>query len=124
MGAMGRTKPSLADYERRYRTLLGELAEIGFIRSGSLAPRYNYCGKANCRCHGDPPQPHGPYLQWTAKVNGKTVNRRLSPTQAELYRQWMDNDRRLRAIIDQMRAVAAQATELILDEARRADAEV
>ena len=79
---MGRTKPSVADYERRYRTLLGELAGIGFIRSGSLAPRYNYCGKANCRCHGDPPQPHGPYLQWTAKVNGKTRSRTPVPCDA------------------------------------------
>ena len=72
-------KKTLDDYERRYHDLLEALADIGFVRSGSVAPRYNYCGKANCRCHGDPPEPHGPYLQWTAKVDGKTVNRRLSP---------------------------------------------
>jgi hypothetical protein len=105
---------SLADHERRYRELLGELAEIGFIRSGSVAPRYNYCGKANCRCHADPPQPHGPYFQWTAKVDGKTVNRRLSAREAELYSEWIGNDRRLRALIDELRAVAEQATNLIL----------
>ena len=116
---MARTKAAtLADYERRYRELLGELAEIGFIRSGSLAPRYNYCGKANCRCHGDPPQPHGPYFQWTAKVDGKTVNRRLTAREAQLYREWIANDRHLRAVVDQMRAVAAEATELILKAAR------
>jgi len=116
---MARTKATrLAGYERRYRQLLGELAEIGFIRSGSLAPRYNYCGKANCRCHGDPPQPHGPYFQWTAKVDGKTVNRRLSAPEAELYREWIANDRHLRAIVDQMRDIAAEATELILEAAR------
>jgi hypothetical protein len=62
MGTMAQAKTAgLKDYERRYRELLGELSEIGFIRSGSVAPRYNYCGKANCRCHADPPQPHGPY---------------------------------------------------------------
>ena len=116
---MARTKAAtLADYERRYRELLGELAEIGFIRSGSLAPRYNYCGKANCRCHGDPPQPHGPYFQWTAKVDGKTVNRRLTAREAQLYREWIANDRHHRAVVDQMRAVAAEATELILKAAR------
>lgn len=49
----------LAGYERRYRQLLEQIAEVGFIRSGSVAPRYNYCGKPNCRCHADPPQPHG-----------------------------------------------------------------
>lgn len=121
---MARPKASLTDHERRYRQLLGELTEIGYIRSGSLAPRYNYCGKPNCRCHGDPPQPHGPYFQWTAKVNGKTVNRRLSAREAEIYQEWINNDRRLRAIIDQLRAVAAEATELILEQTRSAEAEV
>jgi hypothetical protein len=122
---MARAKPAkLSDYERNYQELLAELTQIGFIRSGSLAPRYNYCGKPNCRCHADPPQPHGPYYQWTAKVNGKTVNRRLTPRQAELYQQWIANDRRLHAVIAQMRAVAAQATDLLLEQARQADAEV
>jgi hypothetical protein len=121
-------KPSkaakLANYERRYRELVGELAAIGFIRAGSLAPRYNYCGKANCRCHGDPPQPHGPYFQWTAKVDGKTVNRRLTAREAELYQEWIANDRQLRAIVDQMREVAAQATDLILEDARKDESKV
>ena len=115
---------TLADYEREYRRLLDELAGIGFIRSGSLAPRYNYCGKPNCRCHGDPPQPHGPYFQWTAKVDGRTVNRRLSAREAALYREWIDNNSRLRAMIDELRTVAAQATDLILEDARRSEAEV
>ena len=122
--ARARATTSLADHERRYRELLDELTTIGYIRSGSLAPRYNYCGKPNCRCHGDPPKPHGPYYQWTAKVNGKTVNRRLTAREAEIYQEWINNDRRLRALIDQLRAVAAEATELILNDARQAEAEV
>jgi len=122
---MAQAKPArLDDYERRYRELLADVAQVGFIRSGSLAPRYNYCGKPNCRCHADPPHPHGPYYQWTAKLNGKTVNRRLSPREAELYTQWIANDRRLHALIEEMRAVAAQATELILELARQTEVEV
>jgi len=108
--------PTLAEHERRYRELLAEITEIGFIRSGSVAPRFNYCGKSNCRCHADPPQPHGPYWQWTAKVDGKTVNRRLSAREAELYQQWIGNDRKLRGLIDELRAVAEQATNLMLDQ--------
>jgi hypothetical protein len=38
-------------------------------------------------------------VSWTAKVNGKTVNRRLTQSEAELYQEWIDNDRRQRAII-------------------------
>jgi hypothetical protein len=109
------TADALAGYQRRYGELLAELSTIGFIRSGSLASRYNYCGKAGCRCHGDPPQPHGPYFQWTAKVNGKTVNRRLSAREAELYQEWITNDRRLRALVNELRLVAEEATNLILE---------
>jgi hypothetical protein len=107
---------TLTEHERRYRELLAEITEIGFIRSGSVAPRFNYCGKPNCRCHADPPQPHGPYWQWTAKVDGKTVNRRLSAREAELYQEWIGNDRKLRALIDELRDVAEKATNLILDQ--------
>ena len=73
-----RTAQRLAGYQRRYRELAQQLADIGYIASGSVAPRFNRCGKPNCACHADPPRLHGPYWHWTAKVDGKTVNRRLS----------------------------------------------
>lgn len=111
------TAQRLTAYEHRYRALAAQLAEIGYIGAGSLALRYNRCGKASCACHADPPRLHGPYWQWTAKVDGKTVNRRLTPAQAELYQEWIANDRRLRALITQMREVAAKAAELRLAQA-------
>lgn len=111
-----RTAARLERYERRYRELAHQLADIGYIATGSVAPRYNRCGKTNCACHADPPRLHGPYWHWTAKVDGKTVNRRLSPREAELYTEWIRNDRRARALLAQMRALAAKATELILQE--------
>ncbi len=118
---MARTKtPDIEEHERRYRELLGEIGEIGFVRSGSVAKRFNYCGTPSCRCHADPPQPHGPYWQWTAKVGGKTVNRRLSDREAERYLEWIGNDRKLRALIDELHEVAEKATNLILE----AEAEV
>ena len=55
-----------------------------------------------------------------AKVGGKTVNRRLSAREAELYQEWIGNDRRLRALIDELRGVAEQATDLILETESRA----
>jgi len=111
----------LADYERQYRALAAKLADIGYISAGSLAQRHNRCGKPNCRCHDEPPQMHGPYWQWTTKVNGKTVNRRFSEAEAELYQEWIANDRHLRAIITQMRQVAAKATELITQKANKTE---
>ena len=114
-----RTNQRLARVRQRYDALLKEISEIGYIAPGSLAPRYNRCGKENCRCHGDPPQLHGPYWHWTAKENGKTVNRRLSDAEAEIYQQWIANDRRLRSLVEELRTVAHEATEIMLSEARK-----
>jgi len=106
----------LASYERRYRELARQLADIGFIASGSVALRYNRCGKAYCGCHADPPRLHGPYWRFTAKVDNKTVNKRLSEREARLYDQWIANDRTVRALLVEMRSVAANAQALILAE--------
>ena len=111
------TDQRLADYEQRYRELAAQLATIGLIHSGSLTRRYTRCATPGCKCHADSPQPHGPYYQWSAKVNGKTVTRRLSASEAELYEEWIANDRRLRDLIQQMRQIAAKATELKLKQA-------
>ena len=119
----GNSAEQLADYERRYTQIAGQLPGVGLISSGSVTRRYTRCGTAGCRCHADPPQLHGPYFQWTTKVHGKTVTRRLSPAEAALYGEWIANDRRLRRLVEQMREVAAKAAELKLKEAVGREAE-
>lgn len=118
------TTKRLAAYERRYRELAAQISDVGFISSGSVTQRTTRCGTATCRCHADPPQLHGPYWQWTAKVDGKTVTRRLTAAQAALYQEWIANDRHLRSLIDQMRTVASKATALNLKIADQQAAEV
>jgi len=106
----------LAACEERYREIARELSTIGIVASGSLARRSHRCGKPNCACQADPPRPHGPYWHWTAKVAGKTVNKRLSDQEAAYYQEWIANDRRLRELIAQLRTVAQEAIELTLSD--------
>lgn len=113
----GSTTERLAAYQARYAQLAGQVADIGLIAAGSIIHRHTRCASPGCRCNADPPRPHGPYYQWTAKVNGKTVTRRLTPDEARLYQGWIANDRELRAIIAKMRQVAAEATDLIIKNA-------
>ena len=110
------TTERLADYEQKYREIAAQLPTIGMIHSGSVTRRYTRCATPGCKCHADPPQPHGPYYQWTAKINGKTVNRRISEREAQLYQEWIANDRQLRHLIQQMRQIAAKAAELTLSQ--------
>jgi hypothetical protein len=118
------TAQQLATYASRYRELVAQLADVGYIAAGSISRRHTRCGNLKCRCHGDPPRMHGPYWQWTAKIEGKTVTRRLSQSEAELYQEWIANDRQLRAIITQMRQVAGKATELTMKEVKNKSAKV
>ena len=108
------------DRPHRYRELAGQLAEVGFIATGTVVQRSTRCGTPGCRCHADPPQPHGPYWQWTTKVAGKTVTRRLTERQAALYTEWTANNRKFRQLITQMREISDRATELILAADARA----
>lgn len=111
----------LERHERSYRALAAELAAelatVGFISQGSVVSRYTSCGKTGCRCQGDPPQRHGPYYQWSRAVAGKTVTRRLNEAEAELYRSWIANRRRLEQIIAKMEQTSAAAGELLLRQA-------
>ncbi len=106
----------LERYERSYRALAAELAEIGLISPGSVVVRTTSCGKPGCRCQADPPQRHGPYYQWSRAVAGKTVSRRLDARQAELYRGWIANRHRLEQIITEMKQVSAEAAEIMLSQ--------
>src|SRR6202022_4890152 len=109
------TVRAAASHQAEAEKIAAELAAIassGMVLPGSITQRRTRCGRRNCACHADPPRLHGPYWQWTAKVDGKTVNRRLSKREAELYNEWISNDRRARALLATMRDVAAKATEL------------
>lgn len=123
---MARTTPEqrLARYENRYRELAAQLADIGMISAGSLTRRYTRCTSPGCKCRADPPQPHGPYWQWTRKIDGKTVTRRLTTAEAKLYQEWIANDRRMRRIIEQMRTTASKAAEIRLTQTSTPDAKV
>ncbi len=92
--------------QARAARIAAQLADIGFVLPGTLTERHVRCGKPNCRCHADPPVLHGPYHQWTRKVNGKTVTRLLSDDQLDDYQQWLENDRRLRGLLAELEALS------------------
>ena len=90
---------------------IAALASAGFALPGTLADRMTRCGRANCRCHADPPRLHGPYHQWTRKKDGKTATRILTDDQLADYQPWFDNHRRLRELITELEALSLAIAE-------------
>ena len=103
----------LARLDRRYREVKKRLQGLGFAIAGTVAERYTVCGKANCRCHADPPQRHGPYYQYSRKVAGKTISRLVGAEQADQYRQWIANRRTLDEITATIDEISHQAAEIL-----------
>ena len=93
------------------RRIARELAALGFALPGTLADRMTRCGRANCRCHADPPRRHGPYHQWTRKKDGKTATRILTDDQLADYQPWFDNHRRLRGLIAELEELSLAIAE-------------
>jgi hypothetical protein len=101
-----------ARQRRAQAAIAAELAQIGFALPGSLVSRTTACGKAGCRCQGDPPVLHGPYLTWTRTVNGKTVTRKITEEQRVRFQAWFDNARKLRQLVSDLEALSLEASEL------------
>jgi hypothetical protein len=103
----------LEGIQRRYRELKNRLQDLGFVIAGSVSERRTTCGAANCHCRTDPQQRHGPYFEYTRKVEGKTTGRRLTAEQTEQYRIWIANRRVLDQITADMDELSHEAARLL-----------
>jgi len=82
--------------------IAAELAQADFALPGTLTVRAYACGKPGCRCHADPPRLHGPYAEWTRKIGGKTITRRLTPAELAEYQPLFDNAKKLRTLLAEL----------------------
>jgi len=86
-------------------------ATAGPALPGTLTVRAYACGKPSCRCHADPPRLHGPYAEWTRKIGGKTVTRRLTPVELTDYQPLFDNAKKLRALLTDLQDLTLKIIE-------------
>lgn len=107
---MGRTEPT-KPWAATRRDLADAIGEIDGVLPGSVVVRHMRCGKQRCACKADPPALHGPYIQWTRTVNGKTVTRFLTEEQLGRYQAWFDNARRLKELVAKLEIATVHAVE-------------
>ena len=105
------SKRDVQRVERARTKLVEFLAEDARILPGSLVERSVRCGKANCRCHSDPPELHGPYLQWSYTRENKRFTRWLSPEQEERYRPRINAARQLRELVSDLERLEIHSVE-------------
>ena len=98
-------------WEATRQALAAALGDIDGVLPGSVVIRRMRCGKTACACKTDPAALHGPYIQWTRTVDGKTVTRYLSEAQLARYQPWFDNVRRLKDLIAKLEIASVHALE-------------
>ena len=104
ISAIQRPEPS-AQLERRaqrFRELKRALDQLEYFCKGTVLKRMMKCGKAGCACAADPDKRHGPYFELTYKTNGKTVNVKLSPEAAPLYKAASLQYRKLKILLNRL----------------------
>ena len=104
-----RAETIIASYTLRFETLKREFDRLGYFCKGTVLKRMMKCGQARCACHHDPSKRHGPYLELTYKVKGKTKNIRLSPDEAPFYIEATQQYRRLKSLLTRMEQLSRTA---------------
>lgn len=115
-------RPALAGVAaQRFHQAQQELQGLGYFLKGTVLKRMMKCGHPQCACHRDPAQRHGPYFEWTYKVNGKTVNVKLSPQAAPLYLAATKQNRKLKAALARMERISRTALARLAKQAENTD---
>ena len=89
-------------HAQRFRELKRDLERLGYFCKGTVLKRMMKCGKAHCACASDPAKRHGPYYELTYKAKWKTVNVKLSPRAAPLYKAASLQYRKLKNLLNRL----------------------
>ena len=87
---------------QRFEELKQEFERLGYFCKGTVLRRMMKCGKVACSCHSDPNKRHGPYFEWTYKAAGKTINVKLTPEAAPLYKAASQQYRKLKSLLNRL----------------------
>jgi peptidoglycan hydrolase-like protein with peptidoglycan-binding domain len=110
----------LSDPDPRFRQARQQLQQLGYFLKGTVSKRMMRCGHPNCACQRDASRRHGPYFEWTYKVQGKTVNVKLSAQAAPLYQAATQQHRQLKAALARLERLSRTALAQLAKQAQDA----
>jgi hypothetical protein len=94
--------PQTERHAQRFQELKRGLDQLEYFCRGTVLKRMMKCGKAACACHSDPGKRHGPYFELTCKAKGKTVNLKLAPEAAPIYKAASVQYRKVKTLLSRL----------------------
>jgi hypothetical protein len=114
--------PAGVDSSRsRFRQIRQQLQQVDYFLKGTVLKRMMKCGQPTCACHRDASRRHGPYFEWTYKLQGKTVSVKLSPQAAPLYQAATKQHRQLKAVLARMERLSRTALARLAKQSEKID---
>src|SRR5260370_19286921 len=111
------------DVPSSVRELAAVLSQPKPMRRGSVSEATRKCEKAGCPCQEDPKARHGPYDELARAQAGKTHARYLSPKQAELAQQQIEQGHTFLEQMEQYREACEQWADAQLEPSPAASKE-
>jgi|SRR5579864_1880550 len=108
---------ALGRQAERFRQSKQEFDKLDYFCKGTVLERWMKCGQPSCPCHTDPAKRHGPYWQWTYKVQGKTVNVQLSTEAGPIYKAAAQQYRRLKSLLNRLEKLSRSGLVLLARKA-------
>jgi hypothetical protein len=109
-GPRGFQRNAILDrHAQRFLELKREFQALECFCKGTVLKRMMKCGKAHGACRHDPAKRHGPYFEWTYKAKGKTVNVKLTPESAPIYRSASQQYRNLKSLLNRLERLSRTA---------------
>jgi len=93
--------------EQQLNDLKKQITSLGMVIPGSIQTAYLRCGKKNCRCQQDEKLRHGPYFLWYRRIDGKTATQSIAEEDVHLFRNWIDNRKKLEALVQKIVGLGA-----------------
>lgn len=106
-------KNNLDNYIQKFEECRKKLNKTSFILTGSITKHYTQCQTPGCHCMKNPQELHGPYYNWTRKVQGKTVTVRLTKEEAKTLLEWTDNKKQFYKLVKKMEQITLDAVKEI-----------
>ena len=103
------SRPVTPSHAQRFAALKREILHLDYFCKGTVLKRRMKCGNPRCPCHRHPSKRHGPYWECTYKIQNKTVNLKLYPETAPLYRAAIQESRKLKSILERMEKLSRSA---------------
>src|ERR1700687_436011 len=98
--AMPRSTKAHRSLRARTKALRRAIVALDLLASGTLHIRTNVCVRENCHCAEDVNARHGPYHEWSRRERGRLLHSIVTPEQAKLLTEAIDNHRKVQQLLD------------------------